>query len=81
MSIIGETFKVKSEDGYLVYKVTIDDSLSPVCIGISCWTLPQIAELVKTDNFPDSVSPIVMPLEAWQAMNEFIKNNVPGRRS
>lgn len=78
MPIIGETFKVKIEDGYLVYKVTIDDTLDPVCIGISCWTVDQAVELAKTDKFPGSVTPIVMPLDAWQAMNEYIEKNVLG---
>jgi hypothetical protein len=75
MSVIGKTISVVLGDGEnLIYTITIDDTISPEGIGLSCLTLAQAAEVKRTGVFPNSVSPVLIPLSIWPEINDFVND-------
>lgn len=78
MAVEGKQFLVEIVDDTLTYSITLDDTISPAAIGMSCLTSSQVKELKRTGEFAGEVQNILIPLDLWPQLNEAV-NELKGK--
>lgn len=72
MPVEGKQFLVEIMDDTLTYSITLDDTISPAAVAMSCLTFSQVGELKRIGKLVGEVQNIIIPLHLWPKLNEAV---------